>query len=136
MLIGGLAVTQGALTQMRSLGGSIGLAVAVIVFNNKIRATAALTSVLTPSQTSELLKSPLAISRLTPPEQALVAKVYAKAFTNEMQVATYVAAACFVVSLFAVQRAASQPSLAAPPAAEQEVEEAAPESEKKAVEPV
>ena len=117
-------------------GNVIDLAVAVIVFNNKIRATAALTSVLTPIQTSELLKSPLAISRFTPQEQALVAKVYAKAFTNEMQVATYVAAACFLVSLFAVQRNPPQPSIAAPPRADRDVEAAASDLEKKAVEPV
>lgn len=97
-------MTQGALTQTRSLGGSIGLAVGVIVFNNHIRASQSLANQLTPSQLSDLYKSPLVISAFSHQEQALVAQVYAKAFTQEMQVATYIAAAGFVVSFFTWQR--------------------------------
>lgn len=105
------AVTQGALTQMRSLGGSLGLAACVIVFNKKIRASESLVNELDPSQMSALLKSPLVISSFSPEQQALVAKVYAKAFTQEMKVATYIAAACFVFACLTWQPKRLRPQL-------------------------
>ena len=89
---------------MRSLGGSIGLAIGVIVFNSQIRHSTSLANELTPDQMTALFKSPLTISTLTPEQQALVSRVYATAFTQEMKVATYIAAACFLVSLFTFQR--------------------------------
>lgn len=94
---------------MRSLGGSIGLAVCVIVFNKKIRASDALTRELDPDELSALFKSPLVISSFNPKQQALVAKVYAKAFTQEMKVATYIAAACFLISLLTWQSKEKRP---------------------------
>ncbi|KAK3691698.1 hypothetical protein LTR37_018491 [Vermiconidia calcicola] len=99
-----VAVTQGALTQMRSLGGSIGLAVGVIVFNRQIRGSATLEAALSPDQVSALFRSPLTIKQLAPLEQRMVSQVYAEAFTQEMQVATCIAAACFLASLLAIQR--------------------------------
>ena len=99
-----IAVTQGALTQVRSLGGSVGLAVAVIVFNSQIRSSASLADTLSSNQMSALFKSPRAIATFTPKQQALISKVYATAFTQEMKVATYIAAASFVISLFTFQR--------------------------------
>ena len=98
------AVTQGALTQMRSLGGSIGLAVAVIVFNKRIRASETLNTTLSTDDMNALFKSPLVIDTFTRNQQALVAQVYAEAFTQEMKVATYIAAACFAISLLTIQR--------------------------------
>ena len=98
------AVTQGALAQIRTLGGSIGLASAVIVFNYKIRSSQALQASLSPSQTNQLYKSPLVTETLTPEQQQLVAITFAKAFKQQMQVATYIAAACFVSSLFTLER--------------------------------
>lgn len=96
---------------MRSLGGSLGLAVCVIVFNRKIRASDALVNELDSDQLSALLKSPLVISSFDPKQQALVAKVYAKAFTQEMKVATYIAAACFLISLLTWQPKHVRPQL-------------------------
>jgi len=98
------AVTQGALTQVRSLGGSIGLAVCVIVFNRYIRASTILARELKPDQIAALFKSPLILSTFPPHQQELVAGVYASAFTEEMRVATYIAAACLPVSLCTWQR--------------------------------
>ena len=94
------AVAQGALTQMRTLGGSIGLASGVIIFNQRIKASTALTETLSGSQLASLYKSPLSIARLTPQQQALVATVYADAFTRQMVVATGISAAAFIVSYF------------------------------------
>ncbi len=106
------------MTQARALGGSVGLAVAVTVFNNEIRGSRALSSLLSSKQLSALYKSPLVISLLSPAEQALAAKVYAKAFTQEMRIATYIAAACFVASLLTWEK--NPPSPLEPAAGEEE----------------
>lgn len=110
-----LAVTQGALTQVRSLGGSIGLAIGVIVFNSKIRSSSGLVDVLSPEEMAAVLRSPLAIAQLTRGQQAIISQAYATAFTQEMRVATYIAAACFVVSLLTWQRHPPQPDLGKQP---------------------
>ena len=94
---------------MRSLGGSIGLAIGVIVFNSQIRASKELTSALTAREMAAVLKSPLVIAQLTPEQQAMVSRAYASAFTQEMRVATYIAAACFVVSVLTLQKHPPQP---------------------------
>lgn len=94
---------------MRSLGGSIGLAICVIVFNKQIRSTDGLTSALTADQLSALLKSPLTIASFTPQQKMLVAQVFANAFTQEMRVAMYIAAASFVVSLLTWQKTPPSP---------------------------
>ncbi|CAK4013795.1 Major facilitator superfamily domain, general substrate transporter [Lecanosticta acicola] len=101
-----IAVTQGALAQMRTLGGSIGLAIAVIVFNAGVRASSAINEVLSPAQLNSLFRSPLAIATFTPPQQQLVAEAFAHAFTQQMRIATYIAAAGFIASLFALPRLA------------------------------
>ncbi len=99
-----LGVTQGALTQMRTLGGSVGLAAGVIVFNQQIRSSAVLNKALTGSQLSDIYKSPLAIEQLSQGERQLVSRIYADAFSSEMRTATYIAAACLLVSLMTLQK--------------------------------
>lgn len=89
---------------MRSLGGSIGLAVGVIVFNSKVRNSSPLSQALTVDEMVALLKSPLTIATFTPQQQVLVSEVFADAFTQEMKVATYIAAASLLVSLLTWQR--------------------------------
>ena len=89
---------------MRSLGGSIGLAIAVIIFNSRIRNSGPLKQALASAQTAALYKSPLAIESFSPPQQALVAGVYAEAFAQEMRVATYVAAFGLLLSLCTFDR--------------------------------
>jgi len=107
------ASAQGALTQMRSLGGSIGLAIAVIIFNMRIRTSEALGESLSVTQRTALFKSPLAIKSLSPQQQALVSEMYAKAFSEQMRVATYVIAVAFIVSLLTLERNPPHPSSAA-----------------------
>ncbi|KAK5173542.1 uncharacterized protein LTR77_002223 [Saxophila tyrrhenica] len=99
-----IAVTQGALTQMRSLGGSIGLATGVIVFNSGIRHSDALANALSPADMSALLKSPLHIASFAPEQQMLVAKVFGQAFTGQMRITTYISAASLLVSLLTLER--------------------------------
>jgi hypothetical protein len=89
---------------MRTLGGSIGLAAGVIVFNLKIRSSDALNRALTQHQLSGIYKSPLAADSLTTAERRIISRVYADAFSSEMQTATYVAAACLLATLLTWQR--------------------------------
>ncbi|KAK5162997.1 uncharacterized protein LTR77_011052 [Saxophila tyrrhenica] len=123
-----IGATQGALTQMRTLGGSIGLAAGVIVFNQNLRGSTALNRALTPSELSTLYQSPLAAEQFPKNEQQLVSRVYADAFTSEMQTATYIAAACLLFSLLTWQR---NPPFKGPPGAgkAKEKEEAQPAQE-------
>nr|POE51690.1 efflux pump roqt [Quercus suber] len=99
-----LAVTQGALAQARNLGGSIGLAIGVIIFNAAIRSSTALAAALSPAQQSALYKSPLVIASFDPQQQALVSEVFAHAFTQEMRIALYMSVVAFVVSILTIQR--------------------------------
>ncbi|KAK4565588.1 hypothetical protein LTR86_004205 [Recurvomyces mirabilis] len=49
-----MSVAQGSITMMRMLGGALGLAIATIVFNDKIQGSAELMSVLSPAQIAHL----------------------------------------------------------------------------------
>lgn len=89
---------------MRSLGGSLGLAIAVIIFNSQIQSSERLATVLSPEQATALYKSPLAIESFSPQQQASVAEAYAEAFAQQMRVATYVIAAAFLLSLLGLER--------------------------------
>lgn len=104
------ASAQGALTQLRSLGGAIGLAGATIIFNHRITSSSALSTILTPTEESALYKSPLVVSSFSPQQRAFVSLIYANAFTEEMQIATYISAACFTASLLTLERRVSQPA--------------------------
>lgn len=98
------AVMQGCITQVRSLGGSIGLSVSTIIFNAKIQDSEILASLLPPPMLEQLYKSPLVIKMMSPVQRAAVTSVYADAFREQMFVATYVAIAAFVVSLACWER--------------------------------
>ena len=109
---------------MRSFGGSIGLAIAVIILNSRIRSSVPLEEALLPQQAAALYKSPLAIESFSPPLQALVATTYAEAFAQQMRVAAYVSALGFLLSLCTFEqnpfRAQGRPSgvrCTAPPGA-------------------
>ena len=89
---------------MRTLGGSIGLASGVIVFNTQIKGSVPLAKELTQSQLHALYKSPLALETFSKRAQQIIPRVYADAFTKEMQMALYVAIATFLVSLLTLER--------------------------------
>lgn len=109
------AATQGALIQVRSLGGSIGLAIAVIVLNAEIRSSATLNDELSSEQLDALYRSPLLIETFSVAQQTLVARIHAHAFVQQMRVATYIIAAGFVVSLLTLERKPVQPAIAQQP---------------------
>jgi hypothetical protein len=103
------AVMQGCITQMRSLGGSIGLSVSTIIFNANLQNSALLRSLLSPEMLQGLYKSPLVISMMDDLQKWTVIHVYAEAFKEQMWVATYIAAAAFIVSFGCWERNPSPP---------------------------
>jgi hypothetical protein len=93
---------QGAIGQARVLGGSIGLAIATIIFNHNI--STQLPVVLSPSQLSSLEQSITTIYGLDTEQQGRVATVFASSFSTQMRVCTYLAAAAVVTAAFTWQK--------------------------------
>ncbi|KAJ4413473.1 hypothetical protein N0V85_003549 [Neurospora sp. IMI 360204] len=99
---GDLAAAQGAVAQVRVLGGSLGLGICTIIFNDILQrslgpATEAgrfPTTVL-----DQLHRSPLAVFMLSPEQQALVKTVYSDAFRFQMLLMVAVAAVAVLASL-------------------------------------
>lgn len=93
---------------MRTLGGSIGLAIAVIVFNSGVRHSTAISQAISSAQLRTLFQSPLVIETFSPAQQQLVTMAFAQAFTEQMRIATYIAAASVAVSLFTLRPGAER----------------------------
>ncbi|KAI0476082.1 major facilitator superfamily domain-containing protein [Xylariaceae sp. FL0804] len=97
-----LAVAQGAVAQARVLGGSIGIAICSIIFNNRVAQE--LSGVLSPSDLAALHHSPTIASWLPVDIQLRVKAVYASAFTGDIKVMIGVAAIGVVAGCFAYER--------------------------------
>ena len=91
------------------LGGSIGLSIATIVLNRKFNAN--LAGVLDPAQLRNIEQSLSTILRLNLSDRAVVGKVYAESFNEQMRLCTFLSAACVVASLGTLLR--NPPSVAA-----------------------
>ena len=109
----GKAVAMGAITQIRVLGGTIGLAVCTVVLNNHMRHS--LRSVLSPQQVTGILQSVSSISDLDATTGKAVRRVYAEGYKQQMRIMTYISAAVFLVSLLIWER---RPRRVEPAAAE------------------
>ena len=92
-----IAAAQGALSQARILGGSIGLSMATIILDNKVRN--GLARILDPARVKSLEQSLKNISTLTTDDQALVAQMYKDAFNEQMRICTYLSAVALVAAL-------------------------------------
>ena len=103
------AAAQGALSQARMLGGSLGLSIATIVLNNKLRN--GLTGILDPAQIKSLEQALDSISVLNPASQALVERIYTDAFNEQMRICTYVSAAALLAAILTYQK--NPPAVAA-----------------------
>lgn len=82
-----MAVAMGSVTQIRVLGGTIGLAICSTLLNNHI--TAETSKFLTPSQVGGLLQSFQSINLLPPVFQNEVRNVYGAAYGEQMRVMLY-----------------------------------------------
>lgn len=91
------AAAQGAISQARIFGGSLGLSFATIVLNHKL--TTELVDILTPAQLRNLEQSLTTILRLNAADRAAVAVVYAASFNSQMRICTYLSAAGIVAAM-------------------------------------
>jgi hypothetical protein len=96
------ASLQGALGQARVLGGTIGLAIATIIFNHNIAAD--LSGTLSPALLLNVQQSITTIFDLDPGQQVEVAAVFASSFNTQMRICMYMAMAALVASLFTWQK--------------------------------
>ncbi|KAL8843746.1 MAG: hypothetical protein Q9176_001954 [Flavoplaca citrina] len=97
-----LAVTMGAITQVRVLGGVVGIAIAQVVVSSTIRSD--LPSILNPDQVEAFLESAGSIASLEPSQAAEVRRVYGRAFNLQTRMVMYFAIASLVVCLIGFRR--------------------------------
>ncbi|EGY19815.1 uncharacterized protein VDAG_01831 [Verticillium dahliae VdLs.17] len=81
------AVTMGAVTQTRVLGGTIGLAVCSALLIDHIRAQAS--AILTPAELASILSSSGNIALLPPDKQYETRVIFAEAYSRQMRVMLY-----------------------------------------------
>ena len=93
---------MGAITQIRVLGGTIGLAICTVVLNAHVRH--GLSLVLSPEQVTGILQSVSSISDLDAATEKAVRQVFAEGYKQQMRIMTYFSAAVFVASLLAWER--------------------------------
>lgn len=93
---------MGAITQIRVLGGIIGLAICTAVQNEHVRH--GLTLVLSPQQITGVLQSVSSISNLDASAEKAVRRVFAEGYNQQMRIMTYFSAVVFLVSLLTWER--------------------------------
>lgn len=93
---------QGIVSQVRVLGGSIGVATGNIMFLRQARRD--LRDLLSPQQIVEIQSSPSIAETLSSAQANAVSLAYSDSFNQTMRICTYLAAACIVASLFTYQR--------------------------------
>ncbi|CAG8318171.1 unnamed protein product [Penicillium salamii] len=96
------AVAQGIVSQVRVLGGSIGIAAANALF--RVQSHKELQGILTEEQIGALQTSTKILNTLDAPEAQAVRQAYSDAFSQSMRVCTYMAAVAFIAALFTWQR--------------------------------
>ncbi|TLD25534.1 hypothetical protein PspLS_05725 [Pyricularia sp. CBS 133598] len=97
-----LAVTMGAATQLRVLGGTIGLAVAAALLINHIGSEAA--RFLTPAELSSVLNSSSNIKLLSPEKQLETRMVFAAAYSSQMRAMLYFSLGALLSVLLLVEK--------------------------------
>ncbi|EGO53006.1 hypothetical protein NEUTE1DRAFT_105955 [Neurospora tetrasperma FGSC 2508] len=99
---GDLAAAQGAVAQVRVLGGSLGLSICTIIFNDILQTSlgpATEAGRFPATVLDQLHRSPLAVFMLPPEQQILVKKVYSDAFRYQMLLMMAVVAVAVLASL-------------------------------------
>ncbi|KAI0124705.1 major facilitator superfamily domain-containing protein [Xylariales sp. AK1849] len=97
-----LAVAQGAISQARVLGGAIGIAVCMIVFNTQVQED--LGDKITPDDLRALRHNPTIIKWFGLEQKLLVREAYAVAFTDDIKIMVCMCAVGLVASLFTFER--------------------------------
>ncbi|KAF4949860.1 hypothetical protein FGADI_8604 [Fusarium gaditjirri] len=97
-----LAVTMGSVTQIRVLGGTIGLAVCSALLINHIKREAV--KFLTGEQVAEILLSSENIGMLSPETQSRTRVLYADAYSEQMRVMLYFSIASLLSLVLLIER--------------------------------
>ncbi|KAF5564217.1 major facilitator superfamily transporter [Fusarium phyllophilum] len=97
-----LAVTMGSVTQIRVLGGTIGLAVCSALLINHIKREAV--KFLTAEQVAQILLSSENIGMLSPETQSRTRALYADAYSEQMRVMLYFSIASILSLVLLVER--------------------------------
>ncbi|KAI1072877.1 hypothetical protein LB507_011464 [Fusarium sp. FIESC RH6] len=97
-----LAVTMGSVTQIRVLGGTIGLAVCSALLINHIKREAF--KFLTTEQVAQILLSSENIGALAPETQSRIRVLYADAYSEQMRVMLYFSVASILSLVLLVER--------------------------------
>ena len=100
---------MGSVTQVRVLGGTIGLAICSTLLNNQIKAETA--KFLTPSQVAALLQSFQSINQLPPDIQNEVRNVYGAAYGQQMRVMLYFSIVALLSLVLLAERRPRRPEL-------------------------
>ncbi|PGH19325.1 hypothetical protein AJ80_04078 [Polytolypa hystricis UAMH7299] len=96
------AVTMGAITQVRVLGGSIGIAICQAILSSRVRHD--LRQTLSKQQLADLLKSTSTIATLTPDQQRATSQAYGRGFKLQTIVLLGFAGASLLTSLLVFKR--------------------------------
>ena len=99
---GDLAAAQGAVAQVRVLGGSLGLGICTIIFNDILQKSlgpATEAGRFPATVLDQLHRSPLAVFMLPSEQQALVKTVYSDAFRFQMLLMVAVGAVAILASV-------------------------------------
>ncbi|OAA47799.1 Major facilitator superfamily domain, general substrate transporter [Metarhizium rileyi] len=96
------AISQGIIAQMRVFGGSIGVAISIIVLISKIQSS--LQDALTPEQLADFYRSPLALFTFTYSQQLLARQAFIDAFRVDMYICVGVSVTSLFVSAFTYQK--------------------------------
>ena len=88
---------MGAITQIRILGGVIGVGIGEVILSSQVWSS--LGDILSADQVKLLLKSVSNINRFTPEQQAAIRRSYGEAFNLQFRIMTYITLVCFVVCL-------------------------------------
>ncbi|KAK8119284.1 major facilitator superfamily transporter [Apiospora kogelbergensis] len=89
-----LAVTMGAITQVRVLGGTIGLAISATILNNHLASR--LPSLLTSSEMQQVSQSLSFVSSLPDATRDAVREVFAEGYNTQMRAMLYFSAATWL----------------------------------------
>lgn len=88
---------MGAITQIRILGGVIGVGIGEVVLSSKVWSS--LGDILTADQVHLLSQSTSSIDLFTVEQQAAIRSSYGDAFNIQFRIMTYITLVCFVVCL-------------------------------------
>jgi len=88
---------MGAITQIRILGGLIGVGIGEVILSSKVWST--LGSILTPEDVELLLNDVANIKNFTPEQQSAIRANYESAFNLQFRIMMYITIVCFVISL-------------------------------------